>query len=175
MKSSMIRRTPSVAAMVLAALLAACGATEDTIPPTLPPFAALIDADGDGEVSAAEWEAYGDSVFARLDTDGSGVIDTVEMDAGFAAFDLDGDGVLRAEEVDASVLDANGDGRITSAEWLGVRAVSALDEDATATLSRDELRRRRTANFNSLDQDRNGRASSIELAASPLGFTLLRF
>lgn len=126
-----------------AAAVAGCAA----VPP--PPVVAAgqacatgsIDANGDGAVTAAEWNAWRASGFAYWDTNNDNRIDRSEFQAcymagGFypaahynpdywthywSAFDANGDGYLSAEEYWSaqawSSLDRNRNGIIDAAEW----------------------------------------------------------
>lgn len=105
----------------------------------------LLDADGDGLVTAAEIEAFRAARFAELDADGDGVISRQEFvdhaaaragdraGAMFDRLDADGDGVLSRDAIEARRgagpdagwmmrrFDADGDGAISRDEVAGMR------------------------------------------------------
>jgi len=102
---------------------------------------ALMDTDGDGAISRAEWDSAQAERFARLDADADGSLTREELRAGMgnvrdgmrgrmreraAAVDLDGDGAWSLAELQAvrpgltqeqfERLDRNGDGLISADE-----------------------------------------------------------
>ena len=66
---------------------------------------AVVDADGDGAVSAAEVRDLARARFLAMDHDGSGAVSPEEVEASFmaifAAFDRNGDGMVRRPEIRA--------------------------------------------------------------------------
>jgi hypothetical protein len=114
----------------------------------LPDFAA-IDADGNGQVTKAELEAFRAARAAEVDGNGDGLVSVEELRAAdlkqaearateraqrmIAAHDTDGDGQLSAAEMVMPPVpeglfdrvDANGDGAITEAEIDAMRAQMA--------------------------------------------------
>lgn len=100
-----------------------------------------IDANGDGAVTAAEWNAWHGTGFGSWDTDGDGRIERDEFQAcymagGFypasvhdpahwthywSAFDVNGDGYLSQDEYWSTQawarIDANRNGIIDASEW----------------------------------------------------------
>ena len=83
----------------------------------------IIDTDGDGTISRAEWDAYYEKVFKALDTHKRGKLN-VTIFAGRTAVRLGSDyatggytrGLASAEL--AHKIDANGDGWISHEEWM---------------------------------------------------------
>jgi hypothetical protein len=83
----------------------------------------LMDTDGDGMVSRAEWDAYQEKVFTRLDSHKRGRLN-VAIFASRTAVRLSSDfatggyaqGLSSAEL--ARKIDANGDGWISHEEWM---------------------------------------------------------
>src|ERR1700691_6801874 len=83
----------------------------------------IIDTDGDGTISRAEWDAYQETVFKALDTHKRGKLN-VTIFAGRTAVRLGSDfatggytrGLASAEL--AHKIDANGDGWISHEEWM---------------------------------------------------------
>jgi len=139
-----MRKLALTALLAGAATLAGCAA----VPPPPPAVAAgnvcatgSIDANGDGAVTAAEWNAWRASGFAYWDTNRDNRIDRSEFQAcymagGFyptayydpsywnhywAAFDANGDGFLSPDEYWSAQawarVDRNRNGVIDSAEW----------------------------------------------------------
>lgn len=98
-----------------------------------------IDADSDGRISTAEWNAYRASGYAGWDANGDGRITQAEYancwygggfyptykqaawEPSYRAFDANGDGWLSADEYWSAAAwaqyDRNHDGIIDSAEW----------------------------------------------------------
>jgi len=82
----------------------------------------LIDTDGDGTISRAEWDAFQEKVFKALDTHKRGKLSTAifasrtELRIGSFATGGYADG-LRSAEL-ARKIDADGDGWITHEEWM---------------------------------------------------------
>ena len=84
---------------------------------------AMLDQDGDGVVSRAEFDAYMDAAFGALDTVGDGALSADEFAVyapvdTFAAIDADGDGMVSRDEFDAqtsadfAAADSDGDGAL---------------------------------------------------------------
>jgi Ca2+-binding EF-hand superfamily protein len=107
-----------------------------------------IDADGDGQATAAEIAAARAVQFGRMDRNGDGGIDAEEIaaararlarvaaaaDSGLGGLadrrDADGDGVLSRQEFTApgkalALLDGNGDGSLSRAEFERALAILA--------------------------------------------------
>ena len=146
------------------------------------PHGCPADTDGDGAVTAAEWDAH----FAELDTDGDGTLTGAElpgmrhrqMPAGaFAGFiareaDADGDGTVTASEYEARIeaLDADGDGALSVDELHARRPahapaglppfLSEHDADGDGKLGVAELQ----VLFAAADADGNGSLAGDELA-----------
>ncbi|MEM7445600.1 MAG: EF-hand domain-containing protein [Pseudomonadota bacterium] len=102
-----------------------------------------FDADGDGQITVEEVEAYRAARFEAADTNGDGVIDEAEFQAAaearamervaeragemFARIDEDGDGQLTQDDVSGREgrlfehADENGDGILTEDELLNER------------------------------------------------------
>jgi len=110
---TMNRTFSAVAAMLLIGTPALAQVTADHL--------AAMDANGDKKVDAAEYAAFSDKVFAKLDADGNGAVtpaeagSTVSTDQ-FRAVDTNGNGSLSKAEFTtattadfgASDLDKNG-------------------------------------------------------------------
>lgn len=108
------------------------------------------DANGDGVVSAQEFEDAAKARFQRLDANHDGVIDAEELAAIQKRMEA-----RRAEHPDAgkgggggaalSAMDADHDGKITEAEALAAAKArfAALDADKDGELSQAELPARR--------------------------------
>lgn len=111
--------------------------------PNAPEFAE-IDADGDGQLTQEELDAFAAARFAAIDTDGDGVLSADELAAAaearraemeaarvqrmIEARDTNGDGVLSQEEMSAQAqkspferLDTNGDGVISAEEFAAMQ------------------------------------------------------
>jgi hypothetical protein len=127
--------TGSVAAGCLAALASGAEAPAGP-PPKRPGFVARLDKNGDGKVSAAEFDGPADA-FKAMDKNHDGFLSEAEAPKGppprrrptraedqarfIARLDQDGDGKVSAEEFDGppehfEEADANNDGYIETAE-----------------------------------------------------------
>lgn len=154
--------------LLSAAVIAGLGATGGMAREAAHDFSE-IDADGDGQVTRAEFDAMAKARFAAADSDGDGFISREEMAQSAESrradrvarmlerLDADGDGMLNAEELMAwggdrgtsrvgrhfNRMDANGDDKIAPSEMAGKRDPAAmfarLDSDGNGTLSEDEI------------------------------------
>lgn len=95
------------------------------------------DANGDGEISAAEMSARQAEFLAAADTDGNGAISKDEMKAYHQA--------RRAERRAQMDPDKNGDGVVDRTEFLNAAQdrFDRMDKDDNGVLSEDEQRRNR--------------------------------
>ncbi|MGV6850409.1 MAG: EF-hand domain-containing protein [Marinibacterium sp.] len=103
-----------------------------------------IDTDGNGEVSRAEFQAFGEARFAAVDTDGDGFLSGDELAA-------------RGQERAASRIE---------------RMMQRADANQDGKLSLEEMRNavpRRQALFETLDVDKSGGLTRDELAAGRKG------
>jgi hypothetical protein len=121
---------PAAAALAALALLAACQPTPPSRAP-LPPVAAAADLDGDGVLSADEWDAAGDALYDALDADRSGDLTYAEIRAGEARLRAADDPPLDPALLErwAVRTDRDGDGRVTRAEWAAARREIFADAD----------------------------------------------
>lgn len=147
-----------------------------------------LDADGDGTVSRREFEIARAADFRRLDRDRDGALTEAEFlgdqEAGparnrraerYAEIDADGDGLVREDEYFAfgrrqfTAFDANGDGRVTPAEFRaasesagdrsqdgGRDMFAALDRDGDGYIAVAELEESRALAFSQLDANEDG-------------------
>jgi len=104
------------------------------------------DADGDGIVTAAEYEAFALQRFERMDANKDGVIDAAELEAIKQRFAQregqggpGGGGRMLAQ---LAAQDADKDGRITRDEALAASRAqfTAFDKDGDGKLTGDEFR-----------------------------------
>ncbi|MEM7643547.1 MAG: hypothetical protein AAF366_13605 [Pseudomonadota bacterium] len=144
----MIRLFVAVPFLVSSAVAQTVPAEPDAARALMQSFAVTMDADQDGEISAAEMVDFSDQVFESLDTDGSGGITAGELIgwefgmadmAAFRAreqayetiitfvhdlFDTDNDEAISAAEHREGILrsrdyaDLDRDGRLVTAEFL---------------------------------------------------------
>ena len=141
---------PHALALALGAIvLGLPAAAQDSGRAVAEQFATIMDADGDGTMSAQEVRAFADTAFGSVDTDENGALSVAEMidwQYGFAElaafrdrtqafettvavihdmFDRDNDGLVTTEEHDDAILrsveysDLDGDGTLTREEYLG--------------------------------------------------------
>jgi hypothetical protein len=103
----------------------------------------IIDTDGDGTISRAEWDAYQDKVFKALDTHKRGKLNVAifasRTDLRLGSSLATGgyaDG-LRSAEL-AHKIDADGDGWISHEEWMAYQG-KIFDLMNTSTTHKDHL------------------------------------
>lgn len=108
------------------------------------------DADGDGAVSAQEYEAAAKARFQRMDANQDGVIDAAEL----AAIQK------RMEERRAARPDGAGSG-----SGAGAGALALMDADHDGKVTEAEALAAGKARFDQLDVDKNGSLSAAEQPA----------
>lgn len=146
-----LRNLLSGAAGVLAAALAAAGPALSA-PHELNAFVADYDADKDGEVTRAEFDAGRTARFAATDANGDGWVSEAEylaeyevrLDAKLATSDESAEDKIshrqreiRQTHVRFGVLDADKDGKMTKAEYdaSGARAFAQQDRNKDSKIS----------------------------------------
>ena len=99
-----------------------------------------IDADGDGAVTAAEWNAWRASGFAYWDVDDDNRIDRTEFEACYMA-----GGFYPAATYDPahwthywSAFDANGDGFLSADEYWSAQAWARVDANRNGVIDANE-------------------------------------
>ena len=121
----MIRRLLGSSLCCLTLLLPAGAQGFDLFGPPGIGLARLADADGSGDVSAAEREAF----LASFQPDGSGALDrgVVLARCVVGGLDVDGDGAITGDDVHEALssLDTDGDGAISATEAEPVNGASA--------------------------------------------------
>lgn len=175
--------------MKIAALsgLLAVGAVAATAQPSGQDRFQQLDADGNGAITQAEFQAHAEARFAKVDADGDGFVTGEELKAAGDArradraakmverFDTDGNGSL-----DASELEAMGDkhgGKRGGKEGgkhghkggdKGARMIERMDANDDGKLSMEEMTQRHdpAKMFERLDKDGNGSVSAEEFEAA---------
>ncbi|MDU8909967.1 EF-hand domain-containing protein [Aestuariicoccus sp. MJ-SS9] len=105
------------------------------------PDFAMLDADGDGQVTLAELEAHRAARFAEMDADGDGFVTEAELTAHAEAMADE----RRAGRIGRmmSRMDADDDGRLSIEELQGRRdpalLIERLDSDGDGALSPEEM------------------------------------
>ena len=163
--------TRLLVAASLTGLVAGCAATEPEMPETVPAAYDVLDRGSHGWVTRDAWDDHGRTVHAQIDTDGDGGLDANEIRRSFSVFDIDKSGSLTTDEVHFPLIDGNGDGMISAAEWDGERVLRALDLQRDGKVTLEEMNVRRQVTFTELDRNATGRISRHELDGSP-PFTL---
>ncbi len=110
----------------------------------------IIDEDGDGAISLAEWEGWHGSVFTTMDADEDGALSmeefmAVRMGPG-AGLDPKRQQMMQAHKEERfRRFDVDGDARLTRDEFMtGVRGeFKAIDTGGDGTLSPEEFRAHR--------------------------------
>ncbi|MBW8733086.1 MAG: EF-hand domain-containing protein [Asticcacaulis sp.] len=103
---------------------------------------ARYDADKDGKVSLAEYEAGRQMMFGRVDADGNGAISFAEIDAVAQKMGNDQRAAMMQKRLDAlKAADANGDQAISADEYKAAvdAEFTALDKNADGFLTEDEM------------------------------------
>lgn len=102
---------------------------------------AAVDADGNGEITQAEVEAFRAAQFASIDTDGNGTVDADELTA-FAEARADERRADRAERM-VERADTDGDGVLSQDELQANRRggdmFERLDADDSGTITQEEI------------------------------------
>ncbi len=108
----------------------------------------LMDTNGDGKISRAEHAAGAQAMFGKMDANADGIVTADEMNAVHADKKSsklkfwekkDGDGMSASEKI--SVIDTNGDGRISRSEHEAGsdKLFTKMDTNDDGFLSQDEL------------------------------------
>jgi Ca2+-binding EF-hand superfamily protein len=124
----MNRLTPPLLAICLIAApaLAEAGSRADRLFQTL-------DADGDGQITAAELIAHKTALFAKADANGDGLLDEAERAAMREA-------ARQRAVADGIPGDTNADGNLSLAEFTGNNPIFArADTDGDGTVTRAEF------------------------------------
>lgn len=103
------------------------------------PTFAELDADGDGQVTTAEMDAYGKARFDEADTDGNGTLSAEEMAARVEQKMHERMAQGAAERL--RVMDEDGDGALSYDEMAGARSgrmFRRIDADGDGSISADE-------------------------------------
>ena len=116
----------------------------------------MMDANGDGMISASEHAAAVTKMFGEMDTNGDGNVTAAEMDARHDMHDMkksakakgpmtSNDAAMDRHEMSSAEkiakMDTNGDGMLSAAEHdAGAKAMfSEMDADGNGSLSRQEM------------------------------------
>jgi Ca2+-binding EF-hand superfamily protein len=98
-----------------------------------------MDADGDGKVSQAEWKGPPEG-FARLDKNADGVLDAGDMRGPGGPGGPGGGMGLELVKRRWAEMDADGDGKLTPAEWKGEQPFERVDADKDGVLTEADLK-----------------------------------
>jgi hypothetical protein len=132
--------------LVLSALLAGTAAIAGCATAPAPPAVASacattsIDADGDGAVTAAEWNAWRASGFGFWDTNDDNRIDRSEFQACYMAGGFYPSASFNADYWNHywSAFDANGDGFLSADEYWSAQAWARVDANANGVIDANE-------------------------------------
>jgi Ca2+-binding EF-hand superfamily protein len=149
MKRTMQRRTAMTMAAAACTLMAAAAWANNDAGDKFK----MMDANGDGMVSASEHAAAVTKMFSEMDANGDGNVTAAEMDAKHerkaaaksnmtsndAAMDHDMHDMKSADKI--AKMDTNGDGVLSASEHAsGAQAMfSEMDTDGNGSLSRQEM------------------------------------
>jgi EF-hand domain pair len=129
-----------------AGLTVAAGAQKTgSAPPAAQQWLALMDSDNDATVSKAEYVAYVDKQFDKLDVDHDGTLDANELKLLRGLPAIGADGTVIAGKHDAKQL------------------LLAMDQDKNGTVSKPELTAYAGMVFDALDRDHDGTLDAAEL------------
>jgi len=144
---------------------------------TDPPAFRLADLNGDGAVSAAEWEQRIEALFGILDDDASGFVEFEELGRRFGRLDEDGDGLIEIEEMGvlAATADRDGDGGLSDDELAGFDwQATGIDANLDGRISRSEFRRPQRRTFDNFDRDEDDLLQADEVD-DPNRFPIVSF
>lgn len=108
------------------------------------PDFATLDADGDGQVTQAEMDAFKAARFAELDADGSGTVSAEEMAAHHDAKQEERKAKRAAKRTEGMIskMDTDGDGELSLEEMSGEKhktPFERMDKNGDGALSEDEM------------------------------------
>ena len=135
------------------------------------------DTNKDGVVDLGEWDQASARRFSEVDADGDGQWSAAELAQAFEYFDLNGDGVIDGREAPTIVAlgDANRDGLVDREEFVSIYWTRrTVDVDQDGNVSAEEFRRARRRAYSNADLDRDRRLRRIEIDDAAR-FTLFRF
>jgi hypothetical protein len=149
-----MRKTSLAALAATTAMLAACTTTE---PPATRAEAnaglstasaagsvcgtyGLMDKDGNGHISKAEWDAYHAGAYTGWDTDHDGRISRAEFERCYAANGFYGAGYYEPDYSTNyySAFDPNNTGYVTADDFFGDRTWVAIDRNNNGVIDDDE-------------------------------------
>lgn len=138
-----------ISAVLLMLIVAGCGCPEQTSPDqaTAPKGQAAfqtMDADGDGSILAAEYEAVWVARFENADADGDGKMTADEfasqMSQARTSTDLDGDGAVDRDEMLTAFVGEDSEtlGEVQANDHEGIATFAAMDTNGDGKVSKME-------------------------------------
>ena len=116
-----------------------------------------MDLNGDGNVSRAEYLAFGRALFRRIDADNNGRLTHAEIRSGATR------AAARAPQSSGAALPPPGVGKRASGGASARASFTALDRDSDGAITRAELDRARRVSFSRFDTNSNGELTAAEV------------
>lgn len=131
----------------------------------------MMDKDGDGKVTAAEYSDGTKMMFGKMDTNKDGQVTAAEMDAAHSSMDHGKDhatartdaGPNQEKMQDKKAYDSSGTGKGMPKMMSSEQKIAAMDKNNDGKLSADEHANGSKQMFSKMDKDRDGSLTAQEV------------